>query len=200
MSISTFAELKAAVETRTVRTDFPDDVYTLAQAELYSRLRLREMESTSSLTVNAEEENLPADFLEARHLYVDRTPRLVIEIVDEFAKDADFQSSGVPATATILGTKVRFNPVPDGSYTVLLRYIAKPATFSADSDTNTILTNYPSLFLYASLKHFSAWAMRPEDGAVYDAMLESELGRVQAQDKRSRYGGGPLRSRALATP
>ena len=141
------------------------------------------MESTSSLAISAESVALPSDFLEVRHAYLDRDPRIVLDVSDEFSKTADYDKSGVPRTYSVIDGNMIFNPVPDGSYTVFLRYIAKLSDFSSDSDTNTVLTTHPALFLYASLKHAGIWAQDMEASGIYAAALEEEIKRVMMSDR-----------------
>ena len=201
MTIANYGELKTAVrEWYSDRSDIPTTVYDLATAELNSKLRLKIMESTTSLAVSGESTALPSDFLEVRHAYLDRDPRIVLDAVDEFSKTADYDSSGVPRSYTIIDGNILLNPSPDGSYTVFIRYIASLSDLSADADTNTVLTTYPAMFMYAALKHTAVWAQDAEMMPVYSQALEAEVKRVKRVDQASRFGAGPLRVRSESTP
>lgn len=201
MSFATFADLKSNV--RSVfndRADIPSFVYELMTSELNTRLRLMAMETSTSLAVSGESTALPADFLEARHVYLDQVPRKELELASEFAKTSMYRSSGEPRTYTIVNGFMLLNPVPDGAYTVLLRYIAALDDFADDSGTNVILTTYPALYLYGALKHAAAWEGDAEAAAGYETMLEREIDRVNKREMRSRFSGGPLRTFAGSAP
>jgi len=201
MSFATFTDLQANVRSAfNDRADIPAFVYTLTTAELNSRLRVLQMESTSSFAVTGESTALPADFIDARALYLDKDPRVRLDLASEFSQSTDYRSSGEPRTYTIVNGFILLNPVPDGTYTVLLRYIAKLADFSAGTDTNTVLTTFPALYFYAALKHAAAWEGDAEAEAGYEAMLEREIIRVEQRERNARFSAGPLRARADSMP
>lgn len=199
MTIATFSDLKTQVQSYfNDRSDIPDVVYDLATAELNARLNLRimETETTLSLADDGESEDLPSDFLRVVHAYIDTGgTRYPLDAADEFSRNADYCPSGIPTTYSVIDGKMLFNPIPDGAYTVTLRYIAKLDDFSADADTNDVLTTHPALFLYASLKHCAFWAQDQEALQFYGVALESELKRVQRADDLARFGTGPLKVR-----
>lgn len=193
-----YGELQTAVQSFFIRSDFPDTVYSLATAELNRRLRLREMESTSTLSVSSESASLPSDYLMMRHVYIDSDPRFELDAVSEFAKNASYRSSGRPATYTIAGDTILFNPVPDGTYSVDIRYIAKLDDFSSDSDTNDVLATFPEIYLYACLKHAAVWAQDTELATGYGGLLDTAIERAHQANQAARYGG-PLSSVAVST-
>ena len=201
MTITNYGTLKTNVRSWfSDRSDIPALVYDLATAELNERLRLIIMESTATLAVSGESTALPADFLEVRHAYIDQTLRVRLDMADEFSKNTDYKSSGEPRTYTIVDGFFLLNPVPDGSYSVVLRYIAKLADFTDDTDTNAVLTTHPALYLYASLKQAAMWAMDAEAAASYERSLEMAAKDIVRSEQAKRYGSGPLRSRAMAMP
>ena len=201
MTITNYGTLKTNVRSWfSDRSDIPALVYDLATAELNERLRLVIMESTATLAVSGESTALPADFLEVRHAYLDKNPRVRMDMADVFSKNTDYKSSGEPRTYTIVDGFFLLNPVPDGSYSVVLRYIAKLADFTDDTDTNAVLTTHPALYLYASLKQAAMWAMDAEAAASYERWLEMAAKGIVRSEQAKRYGSGPLRSRAANAP
>jgi hypothetical protein len=190
----TFSELQAAVASAIARSDVPAYAYTLATAELNTRLRLREMETTAELTADAASVALPDDFLMVKSLYVNADPQAPLEAATGYQRALDYRASGYPRTFTVVGSDLFLNPVPDGEYTLTLKYIARLAALSGDTDTNDVLTNHPALYLYAVLKHAAVWAQDVELASTYAAALEGEIGRVAKADMGARYPG-PLRSR-----
>ncbi len=203
MALANYGELKTAVRSHFAdRSDIPDDVYKLATAELNQRLNLRIMQATTTLAfANGDESKaLPSDFLRPVHAYVDRDVRVVLDLADEFAKNVDYRKSGLPRTYTIANGSLFLNPVPDGDYNIVLRYVAKLADFSANSDTNAVLTAHPALYLYAALKRAAVWAQDNEMAGFYAAALDREIADVERLDAASRFGDGPIRVRAAHTP
>lgn len=199
----TYLDLRNDVADWLARDDVPLSVYRLATAELNARLRLIEMEATTSLAVSTEATNLPSDFLEVRGVYLDRDERMPLDATSEFAKNTAYETTGDPRTYIITGgatPQILVNPSPDGAYTLFLRYVARLAALSADTDTNDVLTNYPALYLYASLKQAAAWSQDRELVGSYAAMLEDELTRVERSNERRRFGSGPLRRRVAVAP
>lgn len=189
MAITTYVTLRTAVESWSLRTDFPSDVYGLATAEINRRLRVREMLSDLSGTITAETLALPSDFLAVDHAYLDRDPRVVLTAADEASKDSRYRSSGTPVVYTVTQSNFLFMPIPDGSYTFAGRYYAKLADFSGDSDTNSVITKYPELYLYGSLIQVFSWTVDQEQESGARARFESYLAAANDADIKSQYGG-----------
>ncbi len=74
MALSTYTELKASIANWLNRSDLTseiqDDFIKLTEADLNSKLRVRDMIAQTTITVNAETENLPTGFLQVRDFYI----------------------------------------------------------------------------------------------------------------------------------
>jgi hypothetical protein len=70
--MDTFGAVKAAVASALARSDVPDFVYSLMQAEINARFRVREMERTGALAITAGDiyVTLPDGFKLMRHAYI----------------------------------------------------------------------------------------------------------------------------------
>ena len=204
MTIATYGALKTAVQSYyNGRSDFPTTVYDLATAELNARLDLRIMQTETDLSLTGGTQNvaLPSDFLRPIHAYIDSGGvRYVLDQADEFNSNVGYRSSGMPGQYVIISGNLLTNPVPDDDYTLTLRYTAKLDDFSADADTNAVLTTHPALYLYGSLKHVATWAQDAEALAFYTGQFEGEIRRAQEQNDRAQFGMGPLRVRAAHAP
>ena len=194
--MATFLGLKADADNLARRT--VDTVcYELLRDELNSRLRVTEMEAEADITINAEEEALPAGFLEQRGFYLDTNPRRWLEVVNEFTHATQHRTSGVPRQVKFTKEAAQFNPVPDGEYTGKLRYLAALAALSGDSDTNDVLDTYYRVYLYGALKHFASAILLDETRAAYwGGLFEAALSEAHKADERKRFGTGPLISKA----
>lgn len=220
--METLADLKAAVASALARTDVPLYVYTLAQQEIATRLRVREMEVTTATPVQAGVlyTTLPSGFKLMRFAYIggDGATGLEgsfsegfsegfetvvvagvsvftrLEQTSGFVQTASFNDSGAPTTFAVQGTKLRWNPVPDADYTAVIHYVGKASTLTQDDDTNALIVEFPSIYLYRALTHAAVWAQDVELASSYSAMYEGEIARIVKADRVSRYAG-PLVSR-----
>lgn len=192
-----YGDLRSNVESAMGRSDIPSYVYTLTTSGLNRDLRLLEMQAETTITADAESETLPSNFLEMESVYIDsggaRRPLLPIS---EMSQAVRHDSSGQPYYYAVHNGELTFMPVPDGTYTVTVRYYARLSALSADSDTNDVLTNYPGLYLYAALTHAAVWAGDSDRAQEFNAAYTAELNLVQIKDRKRRYSG-PMVQRSI---
>lgn len=196
--MSTFASLKADIQSWSIRDDYPVSIYVLATAEINRLLRVREMVSDFSATTSGETATLPSDFIEFTSIYIDADPRVVLINADEFQQSAAYRSSGQPATYSVRDGAIRLNPVPDGSYSLAGQYYANLADFSADDDTNSVLTKFPEIYLAANLMFVFSWLQDSENEAKWAGHFTSFIESANRADINARFSG-PLRMRARAS-
>ena len=74
MALTNYTELKASLANWLNRSDLTteiaDDFIKLAEADFNSKLRVRAMIAQVNITVDAETEALPTDFLQIRNFYI----------------------------------------------------------------------------------------------------------------------------------
>lgn len=184
-----FGQLKLDVESSMARSDIPDFVYRLAASDV-NAMRLLPMQATTTLAVSTAETALPSDFMAIDNAYVDAEPRVPLLPLDEHGNERAYMESGAPRYYAIVDGAMRVNPAPDGEYSVVMRYYAKLADFVFDTDTNDVLTNYPSLYLYASLHRAAIWSQDIELMTVYSTAWANERSRVAMEDRMARHGKG----------
>lgn len=175
-----------------------DVVYELVTADINNTMRLRVMESTTTLT-EAASISLPSDFLEAVAVYRDTDPRYALRPVSQHQLDRAHQTSGIPATYTIVDGAMLLNPAPNGSENIELRYYAKLSDLSADTDENDVLTTYPSIYVYGALAHHGALVRDPQV-ATWFAAYEKAKAQARADDNKARFGGAPVRPTVTHAP
>jgi hypothetical protein len=109
-----------------------------------------------------------------------------------------FLESGTPQAFAIVGTdtgpKMRLDCVPDADRSIVYTAVLAPAEPTADTDTNLLMSTFPSAYLYSSLRHAAIWAQDVELAQVYTAAYEGEAARIVKQDRVTRYSG-PLAAR-----
>ena len=208
MALATYSDLKTSIANWLNRTDLTseisDDFIILTEADLNSKLRVRKMITSTSITIDSETESIPADFLQIRDFFITEggtkhalkyiTPAQMDEIRGS-------STSGLPQTYTILGDNFRFAPIPSSSYTGTLNYYAKFAALSDSNTSNYILTHHPSIYLYGSLYHAANFlgGIEPRQVQQWQQMYSTSLERFERNDREDQYGNAPLQQRGDVT-
>ena len=208
MALATYSDLKTSIANWLNRTDLTseisDDFIILTEADLNSKLRVRKMITSTSITIDSETESIPADFLQIRDFFITEggtkhalkyiTPAQMDEIRGS-------SSSGLPQTYTILGDNFRFAPIPSSSYTGTLNYYAKFAALSDSNTSNYILTHHPSIYLYGSLYHAANFlgGIEPRQVQQWQQMYSTSLERLERNDREDQYRNAPLQQRGDVT-
>lgn len=202
MAITTFATLKTAIQnwlgdTATL-TSRVDEFVSLAEDDINMDLRVREMEASSDLTISAQTVALPTRFAQAKRIYISGSPvkPLIYYPPQDFWSRYLSTDGGEPKAFTIEGENFVFGPVPGTSYTGKLLYYQKLAAFSADADTNTVLTTKRGLYLYGSLKHASLYLEDSAKAAYWAGLYNEVLDKAHRADSKDRHGGAPLQARS----
>lgn len=201
MALATYSDLKTSIANWLNRTDLTseisDDFIILTEADLNSKLRVRKMITSTSITIDSETESIPADFLQIRDFFITEggtkhalkyiTPAQMDEIRGS-------STSGLPQTYTILGDNFRFAPIPSSSYTGTLNYYAKFAALSDSNTSNYILTYHPSIYLYGSLYHAANFlgGIEPRQVQQWQQQYVTSLERLERNDREDQYGNAPL--------
>jgi len=213
VAITTYAELKTAIENYYARSDSTftariDEFIDLAEDRIHygddgplpsEPLRLVGMETTGDLTVSSQTVAQPTGFLAARRLYLNTDPKVDLEYMapDRFwsASANTSGTSGEPKIFTIEGTNFVFGPSPDTSYTGKLAYWKKLDALSDSATTNWLITNSPGTYLYACLLEAAIWDKSFEDAAKYMAAYAGRVNALMGQDRKHRFPGTPLAAR-----
>lgn len=184
MAISNYSELQAAIASWINRTDMGGvipDFIRLAEAKIATEFKTQQLTVITTFNVDAESELLPSNYKGAisAHLVTDPKTRLDYFSPDEFEGRYMGSSTGKPSAYTIKGGSIFFAPVPDGTYSCKLLHYATPDL--ATTTTNSLLSNYPNLYLFASLvealdynEEDSSRYQRKYFDALQNAMLESD--------------------------
>lgn len=199
MALDTYTNLQAAIADRIDRDDLTSqipDFVEIAEARINRWLRVYGLEAiTTFQTVSGTAYYaLPAGFKEVRHLMVQGDDnRTLIETGADYGHKARPQSDvGKPVFYSILADQFALFPTPDAIYTLELTYTKKPDALSVSNPTNWILDNAPDLLLYASLREAADHIMDDAKVAKYEAAYQGAKAEILQDDKRSRYGAGPL--------
>lgn len=164
MSLGTYGGLKASVATWLARSDLtamiPDFIEGGLQRvnnELLLRGGIPDQEQVATASTVAGDEALavPTDFGSLRWIRLDDSSAVAATPLGSRDYSGLVNSYGVTqgtpqAFATVAG-QFMFRPIPDAVYTVRICYNKRYASFSADADTNYLLTAGGNLLLFAAL-------------------------------------------------
>ncbi len=172
--ISNYGELRAAVATRSHRTDLTSlipDFIRRAHDIIVSEVAL-----AADLTISTQSTTLPTGFREALSLFLINRP--MVQLTEASAEETQYISgTGVPVRYRI-DTTLKVYPTPRSSYLSKLLYRIARTFFSADADTNAILTKYPFVYLYGSLAELFRHTMDDERADRLEIMFRAEIDRI----------------------
>ncbi len=210
MAITTYAELKTAIENWTLRpgdtviSNRADEAIDLCESQMMrgmkppfpfptKPLRARQMETrVTDYTINAEYETLPTGFLEHIQLELDSSPKITVEFVSEQMFSELWASTATetyPRIFTIAGDSARFAPTPADDVTGIFTYYQEITPLSDAAPSNWILVCSPNAYLFG----FLMWAywltdQGPERAQFAGATFAGIINSLQDQEQRSRHG------------
>lgn len=205
MAIATYSDLQTSVAAWLNRSDLTSlipDFITLAEARIARELRLRKQIVTTTLTTvgGTQSVSLPSDFLEMENISITSvTPAAALSVVTPEILDRRYPSNygtGQPAVYTILGDVIQFGPTPDAAYTVSMDYYQRWAALSV-APTNWLLTNHPSVYLFAALVEGAAYLMDDARQAMWLQRFAQEAAQLQQMDDQALRSGSAMRVRTL---
>ena len=201
MTITNFGTLKTAIADTLNRDDLTSVIpqfVSLAQAQFNRKIRSHRQITRGSLTIDAQFEALPADWLETIRITMDANPiRVLTQIsMDDLTRyrTAIDNTTDAPVYFAHNGTDIELFPTPSTSYTGEITYYAKVTALSADADTNWLLTNNPDVYLYASLIHSAPYLREDPRLAVWAGLLAQAMDEIEDETAAARFGS-PLRMR-----
>jgi len=197
MAISTYAELKTSIANFLARDDLTDQIdnfIDLAESRLSRELETRSQDTRSSLTTTADNAyvTLPTDLRTIRNVKVMNNPRITLRFLTpiQLKKEFPTTATGLPRAYSVIGEELFLAPIPDSTYTLELTYKKSVSALSDDNTTNTILTRYPDLYLYASLFNAYIYLLDEQRAAQYEQLIQSTLQQIKIDDEKGSYGVG----------
>ena len=153
MSISNYEELKTAVANWLHRSDLTariPEFIQIGEGVLNRKLRTVDMETIATATLPTDNRfiAMPTGFLEMMAVTNVTTQTEFVYIEPSLFRDYIVTGSGVPLHYTVQD-QIELDVIPSTADTIESRYFKK-YDIATDS-TNWLLTNYPELYLHASL-------------------------------------------------
>lgn len=201
MAIATYSELKTAVADFLNRDDLTSVIpnfISLAEASLNRRMRAPEMVTRATVTVDAEYENRPADWLETIRYQINTNPITVLQFVtpeEASIQKTKFSVPGTPMFFSTVGTQFQHVPAPDASYTAELMYYARVSALSDANISNWLLTANPDIYLYATLGQSAPYLKEDERLGVWASILDRLMAEYEVAEQRAKIGSSRLVTR-----
>ncbi|HAI39219.1 MAG TPA: hypothetical protein DCM40_14400 [Maribacter sp.] len=206
MALDTYSNLKTSIANYLNRSDltaFLGDFILLTEARLNRELRVREMVNTdTSITTVAGTQSyaLPTGYLEATTIIFQSDPFCTLRFIsntDFYNKYNNSQARGKPTYFTVVGTNILLGVPPNSATTLQVNYYKKLDTLSDSNTTNTILTNYPELYLYGALAESAPFIMQDERINVWGTLYKEALKNANDTSSRGSTTSSPLQ---MSTP
>lgn len=172
-----------------------DEILKDAQAEIYSRLRLREMRASTSLsiTIGMSEIALPADFLDPTSFKDQFKCDLRLLSPDALEDQRLLDASGnliqsLISAYAIFDEKFKFDTASSVVTVFSLVYYARPADLSGSNTTNFLTKRYTHLLRACLLKHAYAFRKAWDESERYARELEQQFQKIEVNDDLSARG------------
>lgn len=198
----TWAELKTAIANWLNRDDLTAEIpefIAYAERRLNRVLIVPDREATATITADAETEALPADFWEARSLYLDQPPRAALDHMplSELRTYYAAGDTGRPRHFAIQsGTTLVLGPIPSGSFSLKLNYYQTIPALGASQATNWLLTKHPDLYVAETLHRAFTFLRDAEGMAIHRAVADSVINELTKAGERAQNGASPMRARS----
>jgi len=205
MALTTYALLKTTIANYLNRTDLTSylgDFITLTESRMNRELRVREMVNTDTTTTTVagtQSYSLPSGFLEASAVIYQSDPYRTLR----FMANGDFyrqynvtQTSGLPTFFTIVGEKILLGVAPDSAKTLQIDFYKTLTPLSESNTTNTILTNYPELYLYGALAESSPFLMQDERLNTWAGLYKEALANANLSSQKGSITSSPMQMSA----
>lgn len=202
MSFDTYANLQSEIldwidraSQATVVAKIPSFI-TIAEAQIARDLR--RYTKRASVTLNADQNNLPSDVRELESARLVTTSAiqdlpLIVTTPEELAvrRAQTGDAPGRPLRVAILNDGVNQSlltqPTPDGIYSAEITYFQKLVPLSASNTSNIVLVEAPDLYLFGALKEAEAFLENDERVAMWEAKYGSAFTSMMAQRDRESY-------------
>jgi hypothetical protein len=192
MSFNTYSDLQAAVGSwlggRSDLNSFIPDFITLFEANANRRLRVRQMETQTTLTPSSGVATLPTDFLIWRRVTWAGSVRRELEYVHPSWIALSYSSvvSGTPNVFTTQNGSLVVAPASDSP--VEFDYYQKIPPL-ADA-VNWLYTNWPDVYLFGSLAESGDFTKDDNLLAKWVARRDAIYQEIETLDKRAQGVGG----------
>jgi hypothetical protein len=191
-TIATYADLVTAISSDwPARSDIAsaaDTFIQLAEAIFNSKLRMRQMEATTTLTPVSNLCTLPTDYIEYKRVVEVASIRRPLTYITEDAADRLYpdRAAGLACNFTIMGSQLQAFPL--SSNDIELTYYQKIPGLTSSNTTNWLLTAHPNAYLHACLLYVGEYIKDADRIATESQFLQSYIDVMMSAETRSKFG------------
>jgi len=191
-TLATYSDLVTAITSDwPARSDIAasaDQFIVLAEAIANSKLRMRQMETTATLTPVSNLCTLPTDYIEYKRAVEVASIRRRLEYITEDAADALYpdRASGLACNFTILGSQLMAFPLSTND--IELTYYQKIPGLTSTNTTNWLLTAHPNFYLHACLLYVGEYIGDATRVSNESQFLQSYIDLMNAVENRGKFG------------
>lgn len=193
MALDTYANLQTAIASWIARSDLTTpivDFITIFEAAANRRLRVRQQETSTSLTPSSGVATLPTDYLAWRRVTWTGDTNRELDYVHPSYMHALYPTSpsDSPNVFTIEGLTLTVRPSSDTALT--FDYFAKIPALSTIATTNWLLTAHPDVYLFGSLAEAHGYVKDPENLGGWKGRRDEIFDEIERLDKKTRGQAG----------
>jgi hypothetical protein len=159
-----------------------------AQALIYERLRVREMQARATLTfaLATQTSSLPTGFLDPigyqPYEWAGDLPFVHENTLDEYRDENGVLESGTPSRWAIVGETAYVNVLPSAAFSGILLYYKSPTALSVSNETNFLTERYPTLLRYACMAK-AYEHMKSEQSANYLGLTMQTIADINSSNE-----------------
>ena len=200
-TITNYATLQSTVADYLNRQDLSAYIPTfiqLAEADMNTRLRTREMIVRATTTNDDEFVRLPLDFLESINLQLtDGQSPLRFVTLDEADIINKRQGYNAPTFYSLMNGAIELVPPPATGDDVEIEmvYYGKIPALSDSNTSNWLLLKAPDVYLYGALVHAAPFLMDDQRISVFGSFYSQRIEALNDESQKSLHSGSPLVAR-----
>ena len=200
-TITNYTTLVSTVADYLNRQDLSAQIPTfiqLAESDLNTRLRCREMIVRATTTNDDEYVRLPLDFLEGINLQIvgGQSPLRYITLDEADIVNAR-QGYNAPTFYSLMNGAIELVPPPATGVDVEIEmvYYGKITALSEANQTNWLLLKAPDVYLYGALVHAAPFLMDDQRISVFGSFYSQRVEALNDESQKSLHSGSPLVAR-----
>jgi hypothetical protein len=196
--ITNYTTLQSAIADYLNRQDLTSQIpmfIQLAESDMNSRLRCREMIKRATAESDEEYVELPADWLEAINMQiVDGQSPLRYVTLDEADRIKKEQVYNSVHFYSLMDGAIELIPAPADSVEIEMVYYAKLPALATNS-TNWLLSKAPDVYLYGALSHAATFLMDDQRLPTFSTIYLQRVETLNGESQKSLHSGSPLIAR-----
>jgi hypothetical protein len=199
--ITNYSTLQSTIADYLNRQDLTAQIPTfiqLAEADMNTRLRCREMIVRATTTNDDEFVRLPLDFLESINLQLtDGQSPLRFVTLDEADIINKRQTYNAPTFYSLMNGAIELVPPPATGADVEIEmvYYGKITALSTENTSNWLLLKAPDVYLYGALVHAAPFLMDDQRISVFGSFYSQRIEALNDESQKSLHSGSPLVAR-----